>query len=72
VSYLGHVSGIFLSKENPPVQVNTHSVVLRNAGAKSESNIRLEHNILPDFQIYPDIEHEVKDLSGGPKRNSNP
>jgi hypothetical protein len=67
VSYLGHVSGIYLSKANPPVQVNTHSVVLRNAGGKPESNIRLGHNVLPDFQIYPDIEHEIKDLSGGQK-----
>ncbi|SER23272.1 hypothetical protein SAMN05421690_101379 [Nitrosomonas sp. Nm51] len=67
VSYLGHVSGIFLSKANPPVQVNTHSVVLRNAGGKTESNVRLGHNVLPDFQIYPDIEHEVKDLPGGQK-----
>jgi hypothetical protein len=47
VSYFGHVSGIFLSKENPPVQVSTHSVVLRNAGGKPESNIRLGHNVLP-------------------------
>lgn len=67
VSYLGHVSGIFLSKANPPVQVNTHSVVLRNAGGKTENNIRVGHNVLPDFQIFPDIDHEVKDLPGGQK-----
>lgn len=67
VSYLGHVSGIFLSKANPAVQVNTHSVVLRNAGGKTENNIRVGHNVLPDFQIFPDIDHEVKDLPGGQK-----
>jgi hypothetical protein len=67
VSYLGHVSGILLSKANPPVQVNTHSVVLRNAGGKTETNIRLGHNVLPDFQIFPDIEHSVKELPGGQK-----
>jgi hypothetical protein len=67
VSYLGHVSGIYLSKADPPTQVNTHSVVLRNAGGKTETNIRLGHNELPDYQIYPDIEHEVKELPGGEK-----
>ncbi len=67
VSYLGHVSGIYLSEANPPTQVNTHSVVLRNAGRKTETNIRLGHNVLPDFQVFPDIEHEVKELPGGQK-----
>jgi hypothetical protein len=67
VSYLGHVSGIFLSKADHPIQVNTHSVVLRNAGRKMETNIRLGHNELPDYQIFPDIEHAVKELPGGEK-----
>lgn len=64
VSYLGHVSGIRLKSEH---HVNTHSVVLRNAGRKTANNVRLGHNILPDFQIFPDIEYTVRDLPGGAK-----
>ena len=67
IVYLGHVSGISLKKYEQPIQVNTHSVVIRNAGKKTDTNIRLGHNTLPDFQIYPDIEYEVKQLPGGVK-----
>ena len=66
VCYLGHVSGIRF-KSDQIHQVNTHSVVLRNAGRKTANNIRLGHNTLPAFQIFPDIEHSVKDLPGGGK-----
>ncbi len=67
VSYLGHVSGIFLSRATPPMQVNTHSVVLRNTGRKTARNVRLGHAVLPDFSVYPDIEYSVADLPGGGK-----
>jgi len=66
-SYLGHVSSIRLEREQGPMQVNTHSVVLRNSGRKRETNIKIGHNVLPDFQVYPDIEYEVKNLPGGAK-----
>ena len=67
VSYLGHVSGIRLSRGEQPMQVNTHSVVFRNSGRKTANNIRLGHNELPDFQVFPDIEYTVADLPGGGK-----
>jgi hypothetical protein len=66
VSYLGHVSGIRLRGEHS-IHVNTHSLVLRNAGRKTASNICLGHITLPDFQIFPDIEYVVKELPGGEK-----
>ncbi len=67
VSYLGHVSGILVTSGDRPFQVNTHSVVLRNAGRKTATNVRLGHAVLPDFQVFPDIEYDVKDLPGGGK-----
>lgn len=66
VCYLGHVSGIRLNRDQP-LQVNTHSIVLRNAGRKVANNIRLGHNTLPGFQVFPDIEYEEKNLPGGGK-----
>lgn len=66
VSYLGHVSGIRLRSEQP-LHVNTHSIVLSNSGRKTATNIRLGHTTLPDFQIFPDTEYEIRDLPGGSK-----
>jgi hypothetical protein len=71
VSYLGHVSGIRLNWQQP-VHVNTHSLVIRNAGRKTANNVRIGHNMLPDFQIFPDIEYEVRDLPGGGKEIAIP
>lgn len=67
ITYLGHVSGIKLSRADNPVTINTHSIVLKNNGRKVATDIRLGHFILPDFQISPDIEFTVRDLPGGQK-----
>ncbi|MHB9075641.1 MAG: hypothetical protein ACYC6G_19215 [Desulfobaccales bacterium] len=67
ISYFGHVSGIRFTREGQPFHINTHSVVIRNAGRKTATNVRLGHATLPDFQVYPDIEYEVRDLPGGQK-----
>ena len=65
VAYLGHVSGINLSRAAPPIQVNTHSVVIRNVGRRTATNVRIGHNTLPDYQVYPDIEYHENNLPGG-------
>jgi len=67
ISYMGHVSGIFLRQYENPFQVNTHSIVLINTGRKKDTNLRIGHNVLPDFQIHPDIEYSINDLPGGGK-----
>lgn len=63
ISYFGHVSAFQLA---PPggqlVQVNTHSVVLRNAGRRSATNVRLRHTVLPDFNIWPALAYHVEEL----------
>ena len=67
ITYLGHVSGIKLSRSEGPITINTHSIVLKNNGRKVANDIRLGHFMLPDFQVYPDIEYTVRDLPGGQK-----
>lgn len=66
ISYFGNVS---VFRSNPPggapFLVHTHSVVLRNAGRRSATNVRLRHNTLPDFNIWPNLVHHVEDLSDG-------
>jgi hypothetical protein len=59
VTYLVHASAIPLHDENK-TDVNTHSIVVRNAGKKTANNVRIGHNILPrSFQLYPQLTHEI-------------
>ena len=66
VSHLGHVSSF---RHNPPsgdtIQIHTHSVVLRNAGRRSATNVRLRHNFLPEFNVWPALAYKVEDLPDG-------
>ena len=68
ISYFGHVS---VFRHNPPggqpIHVYTHSVVLRNTGHRSATNVRLHHTVLPDFNIWPTIVHNVDTLPDGSK-----
>lgn len=54
ITYLIHTSAIPLRDSNN-TEVNTHSIVVRNAGMKTAHNVRLGHNFLPAFQIYPSV-----------------
>ena len=66
ISYFGHVSAFrAVPPAGQPVFVNTHAVVLRNAGRRSATNVRLRHNVLPDFNIWPPLQHHVEDLPDG-------
>ncbi len=52
-SYFGYISPFRLVPPGgQPVFVNTHSVVLRNAGRRCATNVRWQHNLLPDFNIW--------------------
>jgi hypothetical protein len=68
ISYFSHVSAF---QHTPPggqlIHVNTHSVVLRNTGRQSATNIRLHHTVLPDFNIWPSVVHRVELLPDGTK-----
>jgi hypothetical protein len=58
ITYLVHASAIPLHDEKN-TNVNTHSIVVRNAGRRTAHNIRIGHNFLPAFQIHPQLAHEV-------------
>ena len=66
-TYLGHVSAHRQAAvaEGPHFDVFTHSVVIQNNGWASAKNVRLTHNILPSFSVFPDVEYQVFDLPGG-------
>lgn len=68
ISYFSHVSAFRYSPpDGKPVGINTHSVVLRNTGRESATGIRIHHNTLPDFNIWPTVVHSVETLPDGTK-----
>lgn len=59
VSYLVHASAIPLNDEIGTV-VNTHSIVVRNVGKQTATNIRIGHNHLPQsYQLFPQMPHTI-------------
>lgn len=65
VAFLQHATGVHLPNATPPAAVGTHSVVLANNGKKAATNVRLGHNVLPEFSIVPGIEYAVAALPNG-------
>ncbi len=67
VTYLIHTSSHTVHEPGGErvLHVGTHSVVIKNSGRKPNINVRVPHNFLPDFNIWPEIEHRVVNLSGG-------
>lgn len=67
VSFVGHVSAFTLQNANsPPTVVHTHAIVVRNVGRETANNVRIGHNLLPDFQLGPPVAHSVeRDPRGG-------
>lgn len=66
ISYLAHASAVQVQPpQGQQFQVNTHSIVVRNAGKKAATNVRLGHHILPNFSVYPSIAYETNMLPGG-------
>ena len=63
LSHWGHVSSFNYQRGDGTTGiVNTHSVVIRNAGRKAATNVRLSHTHLPDFNIWPPVEYELKEV----------
>ena len=58
ITWLIHAAAIPLKDENGTT-VNTHSIVVRNAGKRTAHNVRIGHNFLPAFQIHPQLSHHV-------------
>jgi|SRR5665213_1145172 len=67
-SYFSHVSAFkFTANDGSKSDIYTHSVVLRNAGRKTATNVKLRHSVLPNFQISPPVDYRVIDLVDGAK-----
>lgn len=47
------------------VTMHFHSIVVANQGKEPANNVRLGHNVRPDFDIFPAIEYEINQLPGG-------
>ena len=63
LSHWGHVSSFNYQQGNGATGVvNTHSVVIRNVGRRAATNVRLSHTFLPDFNIWPSVEYELKEV----------
>ena len=61
VTYLVHASAIPLHNESN-TSINSHSIVVRNAGKKTANNVRIGHNFLPkSYQLHPQLTHEITD-----------
>ena len=68
IAYYGHVASHAFNSEvegKQVTQINTHAVVIRNNGNKTATNVRISHNVLPDFKIYPETEYQINDLPSG-------
>ena len=66
ISYYGHLSSFRCAPPGTvPLFVNTHAVVLRNAGRQAATNVRMSHAFLPDFTIFPDVKHTTEVLTSG-------
>lgn len=66
ISYFGHISSFRSTPpDRDPVHVHTHAVVLRNAGRRAATNVRLHHAVLPDFSIWPSIDYRTEELPDG-------
>lgn len=67
ISYVGHVSSFTMQNENR-TQVHTHAIVVRNAGRQTANNVRIGHHVLPDYQLFPAVQHKVEQVpKGGPE-----
>lgn len=62
ITFLTHASAVRVNPtEGEPFNINSHAVVVRNAGRLTATNVRLGHNHLPnDFSVWPASEHSIQ------------
>jgi len=69
ITYYGHSATHHIegNTDNPEgFRAGAHSIVVRNAGRKPATNVRVSHRILPpDFFVWPDIPRTVEKMPGG-------
>lgn len=63
LSHWGHVSSFnHQVGDGNSLVLNTHSVVIRNAGKRAATNVRLSHIHLPSFNIWPRVQYRVEEV----------
>ena len=66
IAYFTHASSFRIAGPNPAVMVNTHGIVIKNAGHVAVTDVRVRHHLLPEnFNVFPDIQREILQLPGG-------
>ena len=65
VSYIGHSATFDISTEENNLVINTHTVVIRNAGGRSATNVRMTHGTLPKITVFPPINFIYEPLPAG-------
>ncbi len=69
-AYYGHVSSFKTPGSNggTDIQVHTHSIVIFNPGKSPANNLKIKHKVLPGYEIYPSIQHEVVNIEGSTEK----
>src|SRR5438309_1613895 len=67
ISYFWHASAFQIPTNEKPLGVHTHGIVIRNAGRKGASNVRVSHHTLPNYQVFPNVQCHIEDLANGGK-----
>jgi hypothetical protein len=66
ITWLGHAAAVNArTPQGQAFPVHTHAVVVRNAGKLPATNVRLGHQQLPAFSVFPDVPYNVQTLPGG-------
>ncbi len=66
ITYTSHVSAFtYTPLGGQQIQINIHSVVIKNTGHRPATNVHVSHFQLPDFNIWPHIPFTIEDLPGG-------
>lgn len=64
LTYWGHFSSFNFQDETGTVRtIHTHSIIIRNAGKRPASNVRVSHSHLPThFQIWPPTPYNLEEV----------
>jgi hypothetical protein len=67
ISHYGHIAAFAVNQPGGnQFRIHTHAVVLRNVSRKAATNVRLHQcGVVPNFQIWQDLPHNVETLPGG-------
>lgn len=67
ITQWGHIAAFNANVGDNAVTINTHEVVVRNAGKQPAHNVRVTHNQLPEFNVSPSVPYSIENLPDGRK-----